>query len=420
MPIWPGARASGNTSARCWEKDRARTACRAPPPGEVASGFPAAALFVPRTGSARDSMRTMTRNLPGHAGDALLRSGTSEPESAAEQADADRAAEQDTHDAPGPRGGDSHDPRSLEDKTRRSIAYLLIALPSDRKHVTARAERERAVYVSVTDASHLEELRRLFKRVELTPSFVGSKLLRAAQVEVTLPKLPELAEHPEVVAIVPNQKLHPIEPRVVDHRAASPDESKAGLTWGLDTLGAPELWKRTRGEQINVAVLDTGVHGDHPCISGRVRKFHWSGTASESPRGRCAAWQCHHSCGVRRRPQTTRQPLGARHDSTARSTQLGSIPAGRDAARRCPAQDKRTAQRLSPSDSSAKKSGHRRTSRLIDLDQVLAKWGGRRLDDEVSALRTVAVEATPAAIRILANLEGVQTVLEDQSVSLLP
>ena len=79
-------------------------------------------------GSARDSMRTMTRNLPGHAGDALLRSGTSEPESAAEQADADRSAEQDTHDAPGPRGGDSHDPRSLEDKTRRSIAYLLIAL----------------------------------------------------------------------------------------------------------------------------------------------------------------------------------------------------------------------------------------------------------------------------------------------------
>ena len=94
----------------------------------LAIGVAAAALFVPRTGSARDSMRTMTRNLPGHAGDALLRSGTSEPESAAEQADADRSAEQDTRDVPGPRGGDSHDPRPLEDKTRRSIAYKLIAL----------------------------------------------------------------------------------------------------------------------------------------------------------------------------------------------------------------------------------------------------------------------------------------------------
>ena len=94
----------------------------------LAFGVAAAALFVPRTGSARDSMRTMTRYLPGHAGDALLRSGTSEPESAAEQADADRSAEQDTHDVPGPRGGDSYDPRPLEDKTRRSIAYQLIAL----------------------------------------------------------------------------------------------------------------------------------------------------------------------------------------------------------------------------------------------------------------------------------------------------
>ena len=94
----------------------------------LAIGVAAAALFVPRRGSARDSMRTMTRNLPGHAGDALLRSGTSERGSVAEQGDADRSAGQDTHGVPDPRGGDSHDPRSPEDKTRRSIAYLLIAL----------------------------------------------------------------------------------------------------------------------------------------------------------------------------------------------------------------------------------------------------------------------------------------------------
>ena len=57
-----------------------------------------------------------------------MRSGTSERGSVAGQGDAGRAAEQDTHDVPDPRGGDSHDPRSREDKTRRSIAYLLIAL----------------------------------------------------------------------------------------------------------------------------------------------------------------------------------------------------------------------------------------------------------------------------------------------------
>lgn len=56
---------------------------------------------------------------------------------------------------------------------------------------------------------------------------------------------------------------------------------------------------------------------------------------------------------------------------------------------------------------------------LVDMDQILAEWGGRRLDDDVSALGTVAVEATPAGIRVLANLKVVKTVLEDQHVSLL-
>ena len=56
---------------------------------------------------------------------------------------------------------------------------------------------------------------------------------------------------------------------------------------------------------------------------------------------------------------------------------------------------------------------------LVDMDEILAKFGGRRLDDDVSVLGTVAVEATPAGIRILADLEDVKTVLEDQDVSLL-
>ena len=56
---------------------------------------------------------------------------------------------------------------------------------------------------------------------------------------------------------------------------------------------------------------------------------------------------------------------------------------------------------------------------LVDLDEILSNCGGRRLDDEVSALGTVAVEATPAGIKKLARLKDVKTVLEDQNVSLL-
>ena len=147
--------------------------------------------------------------------------------------------------------------------------------PTERlKYVKERADRQRTVYVSFSEAYQFEALRRLItKRLELTTSSVGSNVLPVAQVEVTSRTLPALAEQPDVVAILPNQRIYPIEPRVVDYEAASRAESKAGLTWGLKALGVPELWKRTRGEQINVAVLDTGVHGDHPCISARVQKF---------------------------------------------------------------------------------------------------------------------------------------------------
>ena len=63
----------------------------------------------------------------------------------------------------------------------------------------------------------------------------------------------------------------------------------------------------------------------------------------------------------------------------------------------------------------------RKTARsaLVEMDHILTECGGRRLDDNVSALGTVAVEATPAGIRSLARLKNVKTVLEDQKVSLL-
>ena len=142
------------------------------------------------------------------------------------------------------------------------------------KYVKERADRQRTLYISFSDAYQFEALRRqINKRLELTMSSVGSNVLPVAQVEVTSRTLPALAEQANVVAILPNQRIHPIEPRVVDYAAASRAESKAGLTWGIKALGVPELWNTTRGEQINVAVLDTGVHGDHPCLSGRVQKF---------------------------------------------------------------------------------------------------------------------------------------------------
>ena len=109
--------------------------------GILSVGLAAAALTVLRVHSLRELLRAVIRHLPGHAGDFLWRSETaahgsapaggdpmSEQPGAPEQAEADQSPEEDTHDVPAPRGGTSYDPRPLEDKARRQIAYLLIAL----------------------------------------------------------------------------------------------------------------------------------------------------------------------------------------------------------------------------------------------------------------------------------------------------
>ena len=107
----------------------------------------------------------------------------------------------------------------------------------------------------------------------LTAESIGGSKLPVAIAEVTKKTLPALAAQQNVVAILPNQKIHLIAPRQVDYTALGKQENKDGLTWGLKQLGIPDLWAKTKGKDINVAVLDTGVHGDHPALAGRVKDF---------------------------------------------------------------------------------------------------------------------------------------------------
>src|SRR5262249_31637944 len=76
---------------------------------------------------------------------------------------------------------------------------------------------------------------------------VGSSVLNVAEVEVTPESLSGLAESPEVLAVMPNQALHMIRPRLVDYRDLSIREGSSGLTWGLERMEIPRVWARTRG-----------------------------------------------------------------------------------------------------------------------------------------------------------------------------
>jgi serine protease AprX len=104
-------------------------------------------------------------------------------------------------------------------------------------------------------------------------STIGGGILPAITVEITEATLIELAKQPDVVAIMPNQKIHLIKPEVVAYEELARQELKQGHTWALEQLGIPELWSKTKGDDISVAVLDTGVFGNHPALQHRVTEF---------------------------------------------------------------------------------------------------------------------------------------------------
>jgi subtilisin family serine protease len=114
---------------------------------------------------------------------------------------------------------------------------------------------------------------RLRNGQELESEAIGSSALPITTVEVTRRTLNALAEQPDVVAIMPNQKIELIQPRQESFEELSRLETKKGLTWGLERLEIPQVWETTQGEQINVAVLDTGVYGDHDALEWRVKEF---------------------------------------------------------------------------------------------------------------------------------------------------
>ncbi len=138
--------------------------------------------------------------------------------------------------------------------------------------------RERAALQKVVEERLLRDYQQasselLSRDQSIEVATIGSNALPVATVEVTRRTLPALAEDPDVVAILPNQQVQLIQPRLVSYEELSRLETRKGLTWGLDQLGIPKVWETTQGDNISVAVLDTGVYGDHEVLEWRVREF---------------------------------------------------------------------------------------------------------------------------------------------------
>jgi subtilisin family serine protease len=160
-------------------------------------------------------------------------------------------------------------PKAEETPARGRMRALRMKL----REVEARARSQQAIQREILANYQKAGSRSLPGRHELQVSTIGSSALPVASVEVTPKTLPILAEQPNVVAILPNQKISLIRPKEVDYKELLRQEEKDAVTWGLKQLGIPKLWETTRGKGINVAVLDTGVYADHPALAGRVADF---------------------------------------------------------------------------------------------------------------------------------------------------
>ncbi len=54
-----------------------------------------------------------------------------------------------------------------------------------------------------------------------------------------------------------------------------------------------------------------------------------------------------------------------------------------------------------------------------DIDEILEKFGGRRLERQLDTLGSLAIETTPGGIKALSECPRVRAILEDQSLSLI-
>jgi serine protease AprX len=174
--------------------------------------------------------------------------------------------------------------KSAAGEKREAIVIFKAPLPPEGPRVRGRLRtlKQRLDKIKASSTSQQaavnktyqqESKKHLSKNDYLEVTTIGKNTLPIASIEVTRETIHNLAADPNVLAILPNQKVQLIKPKQIELAKLGTQETRDKLTWGLKQLEIPKIWQRTKGADIKIAVLDTGVHGDHPALAGRVKDF---------------------------------------------------------------------------------------------------------------------------------------------------
>ena len=89
-------------------------------------------------------------------------------------------------------------------------------------------------------------------------------LARRPDVEEVADDIPIFAfSRPSSRASVARSTEIPVPPGLLERQAAE-------IPWGVRRIRAPEVWARSRGEGVKIAIVDTGIESTHPDLKDRV------------------------------------------------------------------------------------------------------------------------------------------------------
>ncbi|CAI06772.1 S8 family serine peptidase [Aromatoleum aromaticum] len=98
----------------------------------------------------------------------------------------------------------------------------------------------------------------------------GKSVERIGAINVHIVQLPPNASEKAVAALLSKNKHLKFAERDMIMPPDSTNDPYYSKAWHLPKIGAPTAWNTSTGEQIIIAILDSGVDGSHPDLAGKL------------------------------------------------------------------------------------------------------------------------------------------------------